>query len=319
MEGTMTAPVLAIVPTPNENLAAAARDGGAVVEPLSANTTGLLVSGGISGPDLSRLLTEHPGIGWVQLPSAGIESYAAALQEHPNLTWTSAKGAYARPVAEHALALTLALLRLLPERAAARSWGRSAGTSLFGLNVLLLGAGGIGAEIIRQFGFFDTTITAVRRGADPVPGAARTVSLQLGEDSEAREQLGDLLAEADVVVLAAALTDESRGMIGAAEFARMKSTAVLVNIGRGGLIDTDALVKALDGGELAGAGLDVTDPEPLPDGHPLWDQPGALITPHTANTSEMAKPLIADRVRENVRRWAAGESLDGGVDPGAGY
>lgn len=99
----------------------------------------------------------------------------------------------------------------------------------------------------------------------------------------------------------------------------MKPTAVLVNVARGGLVDTTALVAALESGEIAGAGIDVTDPEPLPDGHPLWSQPRAIITPHTADTPEMTTPLLAERVKTNVRAFLDHSKFEGIVDPEAGY
>lgn len=261
--------------------------------------------------DLRAALASAPGTRWVQLPSAGVDSYADdGLLEAPGITWTSAKGSFARPVAEHALALTLATLRHLPERARARSWGESAGTSLFGADVLVLGAGGIARTFLDLLAPFGTRNVVVRRRAEPVPGAERTVTT---------DHLHEELARADVVMVAAALTTQTRALLGAAELAVMKPGAVLVNIARGGLVDTDALVAALASGHLGGAALDVTDPEPLPDGHPLWDLPTALITPHTADTAEMVAPLIRARVEENLGRFVAGRTLEGVVDPAAGY
>ncbi|MBG0739803.1 hydroxyacid dehydrogenase [Paeniglutamicibacter antarcticus] len=322
-------PRLAILPRPDDNLAAAATAAGGTVEALSEMTTGIILSQRIDAAELSALLDSHPGIGWVQLPSAGVELYAPAFEDHPNLQWTSAKGSFARPVAEHALALTLALLRRFPESLRATSWGEERGSSLFGLRVVIVGAGGIAQEIIRLFKVFDTFITVLRRGKEPLPGADQTISMQSlhGSSGQAEPQTGaepgrtlaDVLANADVVVLAAALTAETKGLVGAPEMARMKPDCIVVNIARGALVDTDALLAALASGALAGAGLDVTDPEPLPDGHPLWSEPNAIITPHTADTEEMVRPLIAARVHENVRRWGAHEPLQGRVDAGAGY
>jgi len=120
-------------------------------------------------------------------------------------------------------------------------------------------------------------------------------------------------------VLALALTPETTGIIGAAELAAMGSGAWLVNVARGRHVDTDALVAALRDGVIAGAALDVTDPEPLPDGHALWDLDNCIVTPHTADTIEMVVPLLADRIRKNVRLLAAGEPLEGLVDASAGY
>ncbi len=120
-------------------------------------------------------------------------------------------------------------------------------------------------------------------------------------------------------MLALALTPQTRGLIGRAELAVMAPDAWLVNVARGAVVDTAALVDALRRGQLGGAALDVTDPEPLPDGHPLWDLPNCLITPHTADTPEMIRPLLARRITDNVRRLAAGQELAGLMDPGLGY
>ncbi len=150
----------------------------------------------------------------------------------------------------------------------------------------------------------------VRRSADPVPGAARTV---------ATGRLAEALGDATVVFLALALTPETVRIIGAPELAAMRSDSWLVNVARGPHVDTDALVAALDSGAIGGAALDVTDPEPLPDGHPLWAQESCIITPHTADTLEMTERPLAVRIRDNVARYAAGQPLVGVVDAAAGY
>jgi phosphoglycerate dehydrogenase-like enzyme len=283
--------------------------GGTIVG-IEDQPEGLVLDHGNDKAALHGVLDATPSIRWVQLPSAGIEAYASAMTAHPDKMWTSAKGAYAKPVAEHALALTLALLRNLPERVSATSWGEPAGTSLHGLTATIIGAGGIGMEILRLFKSFDMEVDVVRRSRLPVPGARRTTTT---------EDLGELLPQADVVVLAAALTDGSRNLIGKNELRAMKRESILVNIARGGLVDTAALTDALASGSIKGAGLDVTDPEPLPAGHPLWHEPRAIITPHTADTLEMVRPLLAARVRTNVCRFRDGQELEGVVDPEAGY
>jgi phosphoglycerate dehydrogenase-like enzyme len=225
-------------------------------------------------------------------------------------TWTSAKGLYAKPVAEHALLLALAGLRALPERIRARSWGTPTGTSLFGGAVTILGGGGITTELLRLLAPFGVQATVVRRQAEPLPGAARTVTTR---------DLDGVLPGALVVFLALALTPATERIIGAAQLAAMDERAWLVNVARGGHVDTGALVAALQAGTIAGAGLDVTDPEPLPDRHPLWSLPNCIVTPHTADTEAMRMPLLAARIRVNVAHFAAGEPLEGVVDPGAGY
>ncbi|MDJ0315452.1 NAD(P)-dependent oxidoreductase [Arthrobacter sp. H35-D1] len=307
---TQFAPRISVLPDSHPLFATAVTDSGGVLTDLDDNPDGLVVGFNPDRAALKTILDARPSIRWVQLPSAGIESYMDTVAAYPGKIWTSAKGAYAPPVGEHALALTLALLRRLPERVRAISWGPQAGTSLHGLNVLVVGAGGIGVEIVRLMKAFNTNVTVVRRQNIAVPGADRTVTT---------EALAQVLPDADVVVLAAALTTSTRGLLGAPELALLKPSAVLVNIARGGLINTDALCAALAADRLAGAGLDVTYPEPLPDGHPLWAEPKALITPHTADTMEMVVSLLAARVAENVRRLARGQELSGVVDPAAGY
>jgi phosphoglycerate dehydrogenase-like enzyme len=247
---------------------------------------------------------------WVQLPFAGVERVAAAGLLDPGRTWTSAKGAYAEPVAEHALALALAGLRQLRRRAAARTWGPPGGTSLYDQPVTILGGGGISASLLQLLAPLRVTATIVRRQPDPVPGAARTLPVS---------RLAEALADPLVVFLALALTPSTERIIGAAQLAAMRPDAWLVNVARGRHVDTGALVAALTEGTIGGAALDVTDPEPLPDGHPLWQLERCIITPHTADTQEMIRPLLARRIRDNVARFAAGQALLGVVDPYTGY
>lgn len=290
-----------------------------LVAPEAGRATAVVVIEHLDPQRIEDAVTANPGVTWVQLPSAGIETYLPVIRRHRQITFTSAKGSFAGPVAEHALALTLALLRHLPERMRARSWGAKAGFSLNGARAVVVGGGGIGTEIVRLLGTWDTHITVVRRRDEPVEGAERTVTA---------DRLDEVLSEADVVVLAAAATEDTRAMIGAAQFELMKDSALLVNIARGSLVDTDALLNALQQGQIRAVGTDVTDPEPLPDGHPLWEEPNALITPHTADTPQMCIPLLQDRIAANLVRRAearlAGAPLEsaelvGAVDPGVGY
>lgn len=257
---------------------------------------------------LASLLAEAPGVAWVQLPFAGVDQFVSQVDR--SRTWTSTKGAYSDPVAEHALALGLAGLRQLPGRARASHWGRPGGHRLMGGRVTVLGGGGIARGFIALLSPFFVDVTVVRKHPDPVPGAG----LVVGPD-----RLHDALPGADLVVIALALTPETTGMIASPELDLMESHAWLVNVGRGAHVVTDDLVGALTASQIGGAALDVTDPEPLPDGHPLWHLDNCLITPHTANTWEMAEPLFAARVRENVSRFGAGQPLVGVVDPVLGY
>jgi phosphoglycerate dehydrogenase-like enzyme len=303
-------PRVAVGPGPAPWAAEAIRRGGGEPVALDEDPVGLVWTDGGAMDALHTALATRPKISWVQLPQAGVERAFQAGVVDRQRRWTSAKGAFAEPVAEHALALILAGLRQLKIRARARTWGKPAGESLFRQPVTVVGAGGIATVLLRLLEPFGTPVTVVRRQAEPVPGAARTLTI---------DRLHEALAGARAVVIVVALTPQTQGLIGRAELAAMEPDAWLVNVARGGVVDTEALTAALKAGQIGGAALDVTDPEPLPPGHPLWDLPNCLITPHTADTEEMTQPLLADRITENVRRLAVGQDLIGLLDPNLGY
>ena len=282
--------------------------GGVVSDPGDADALVWAAIGDAGG--LASVLDDNPQLRWVQLPWAGIEPYVDVIRSHAELTWTCAKGVYAEPVAEHALALALAGRRNLGPYARSETWTRPRGRNLLGARVTVLGGGGITASLLRLLAPFGCDVTVVRRNPAPLAGATRVV----GSD-----ELDSALSGSEVAVLALALVPETEGIIDARRLALLGPDATLVNVARGRHVVTDDLVAALRDGTLGSAGLDVTDPEPLPDGHPLWELPNAIITPHTANTPEMAIPLLSARVTDNVRRWAAGEPLLGPLDPAAGY
>ncbi len=306
----MSSPAVTLLPeAPGWAADAVTAGGGRVVEPADADALVWTSPGGWSG--LAGALDAAPRARWVQLPFAGVEGVAETGVLTADRTWTCAKGVYSEPVAEHALALALAGLRRVPERARARSWGEQGAGTLYDAPVVVLGGGGITEALLELLAPFRAQVTVVRREAGrPMPGAARTVGTA---------ELDAVLPGARVVVLALALTAETEHVLDAGRLALLGPESVLVNVARGGHVDTDALVEALRQGRLGCAALDVTDPEPLPDGHPLWDLPGALITPHTANPWQTAQPLLAARLADNVRRFGAGETLVGLVDVDAGY
>jgi phosphoglycerate dehydrogenase-like enzyme len=262
-----------------------------------------------AGP-LGDLLDARPGIRWVQLPWAGIEPYVDVVRAHPAPTWTCGKGVYADPVAEHALGLALAGMRHLDRYARAGRWTAQAGINLIGARVTILGGGGIAEALLRLLAPFRADVTVVRTTPRPMDGATRVLPVA---DTDAA------LVGARLVVLALPLTPATRGVMDRRRLGLLAPGACLVNVARGEHVVTDDLVAALSDGTLGAAGVDVTDPEPLPDGHPLWSLPNAIVTPHTANTAAMGRPLLAARVRENVRRWVTGEPLLGLVDPARGY
>jgi phosphoglycerate dehydrogenase-like enzyme len=288
-------------------LADAIRSGGGTV--VDAGDAEALVWAEPRGADeLAAVLAGAPGIRWVQLPWAGIEPFAAVIDDHH--VWTSGKGVYAAPVAEHALALLLAGLRGLVGYARATAWTGPAGRNLFGARLTILGGGAITESLLGLLRPFAAEVTIVRRRPAPMPGAVRVLAV---------DSLPDALADADALVLALALTPDTEGIIGRAELDRLPDHAWVVNVARGRHVVTDELVAALRKGAIGGAALDVTDPEPLPEDHPLWTLPNCLITPHVGNTPEMAMPLLSSRIAENVRRYGAGEPLLGPVDPALGY
>ena len=304
---------IAVLPVDNETFAEAVRQGGGEVSDLGQDTRGIVWLN-IDGEALAEVLAEHPAIEWVQVPMAGVERFSAIFEAQGDRAlplWTSAKGAFAEPVAEHAVTLALASLRGIPEKSRSTSWGgEKTGISLYGRTVVIVGAGGIALEIMRLLAPFEVSVIIVRRSADPVAGATRTV---------ASADLMSVLPDADLVILAAAATGETTHLLGRKQLAAMKPTAAVVNIARGSLIDQHALDEALRSGQLAGAGLDVTTPEPLPDDHPLWSAPRCVITSHSADTPEMVEPLLAERIRANVAALLGDGAFVGIVDPVAGY
>lgn len=300
----MPTPPIAVGPEPVVPwVRQAVQDGGAAIVPVD-QAEALVWNDPFDVARLERTLEAGPHIRWVQLPWAGVEDYARAgvFTERTDLLWTSGKGVYAEPVAEHALMLALALMRDVPTRVTATSWGEQSGKSLYDANVTILGGGGIATSLLGLLEPFRTTTTVLRR-----------------QGPKTLEDLDAALEHADVVVLALALTPETEHVIARPQLERMRDHAVLVNVARGKHVVTDDLVHALQNGTIHGAGLDVTDPEPLPDGHPLWRQQNCIITPHSADTAEMIRPLLSRRITENVRRFARGDDLIGKVDAAAGY
>ena len=308
---------VSLAPFSEELFEHAVAEGGGSLCDLCPDTKGLIWLSPHGAGELGAIMTAHPQIEWLQLPWAGVDAFASVLSdlaaqpEDSRPVVTSAKGAYSEPVAEHALALTLATLRELPRKARAAHWqDQRSGLSLFGRHVVVIGAGGVARTFLGLLAPFRARVTVVRRGSDPVPGASSTVG---------PGDLLSVLASADVVVVAAAATDQTQHLIGARELAALPPHAVLINIARGSLVDADAVLAAVQAGELFGAGLDVMDPEPFPNDHGLWSQESVVITSHSADTPEMTRPLLAQRVRGNVEAYVARKPLTGVVNPEAGY
>lgn len=260
--------------------------------------------------DLDGALSE--GIRWLQVPDAGVEKWIDAGFLDRGFVVTSAAGVYGGQVAEHALALVLACVHQIATYARSDSWNPQSASmsSLSASQVTVVGAGGIGTSLIALLQPFGCSIVAVTRSGRIVTGADQSVG---------PEGLDAALASADIVVLAAPSTAKTQGLINARTLDLMKPTAALVNVARGNLIDNEALLAALERGKLSAVALDVTDPEPLPDGHPLFNHPRVLITPHVSNPTALKRASFARHVRDNCRRFNNGEPLFGVIDSDRGY
>jgi phosphoglycerate dehydrogenase-like enzyme len=254
----------------------------------------LVPRGGGGLPD--GVLAALPRLRLVQLMSAGAERFVGRLPE--GIVLCNARGAHTPSTAEWAVTATLAAQRGIPDFVRAQDagrWSPSTKRSLVGARVLIVGAGDIGSRIGRMMAGFDAEITYVARTARD---GVRSTS-----------ELPELLPDADVVVLIVPVTPETTGMVDAAFLAAMKDGALLVNAARGVVVDTDALLAELRSGRLRAA-LDVTDPEPLPEGHPLWSLPGVLITPHVAGAVPDTNERAAAAVTQQLTRVLQGRPLE---------
>ena len=280
--------------------------GGEVVDVADAEA--LVWADGRRADELEEVLQDAADIEWVQLPFAGIEKVVHLVGN--DRTWTCGKGVYAEPCAELALTLALAGMRGLGKYARASKWTKPRGRNLYGARVTILGGGGIAEALLRMLRPFDCHVTVVRNRVHDMEGADVVVEA---------DRYADCLPGADLVVLALPLTPDTEGMISRGELEMMEPHAWLINLARGAHIVTEDLVWALENKVIGGAGLDVTEPEPLPSDHPLWSMNNCIITPHVGNTPEMAVPLLSARITANVRRYSKGEQLIGLIDPELGY
>lgn len=267
-----------------------------------------------------ELLARAPDLVWVHAMSAGVDRLVAAgpLRDSDRIILTNSRAAHGPAIADHVMAMLLTFTRNLTdysrEQAQAR-WSRESpaapSIALHGRTMLIVGLGGIGVEVGARAHAFGMTVIATRR----TDAAAPDFVQRTGRPAD----LLSMLPEADVVVLCVPLTTETEGLFGPEAFKAMKPGSILINIARGKVVNTDALIESLVSGRLRGAGLDVTDPEPLPPDHPLWKAPNVLITPHVAADAELTDERIMSLYEENLRRFAAGEPLLNVVDKKAGY
>ncbi|NEE00694.1 2-hydroxyacid dehydrogenase [Phytoactinopolyspora halotolerans] len=246
-------------------------------------------------PDTGDIIGRMPNLQVVQTLTAGFEHVKPYLPD--GITLCNARGVHDASTAELAVALTLASLRGIPTFVEARSrgeWAFGFYEALADKTVLIVGYGAIGQAIERRLLPFECDVLRVARTArDGVAGF---------------DALPELLGRCDVVILICPLTDETAGMVDAAFLAAMPDGALLVNVARGGVVDTDALVAELSSGRIRAA-LDVTDPEPPPPGHPLWTVPGLLLSPHVGGSSSAFEPRARRLIHAQLQRYAAGEPL----------
>ena len=267
----------------------------------------------------AEMLAAAKSIQWIQMVTAGVETCVSvpAVKER-NILVTNMQRIAGPIIAEHVIAMTLAFTRGLDLFMQAQSegqWRRETPPGRMavvdGKTMLVVGLGGIGSEVAKRAHALGMKVTATRASGRTGPDYVSYVGLP--------DELPKLIGEADFVVNTAPLTPQTQGIFNAAMFSKMKPSAYLINVARGGSVVTADLVDALKNKKIAGAALDVTDPEPLPPDHPLWKTPNVIITPHIASDSDLGFDAQIQVVRENLRRYAAGEPMLSVVDVARGY
>ncbi|GAA3698993.1 D-2-hydroxyacid dehydrogenase [Microlunatus aurantiacus] len=263
---------------------------------------------------LATLLARAPQVRWLHSPGAGVESWPLAELRRRQITLTNAAGVFAIPIAEWVLSVMLSAVTRAREVDAAQREHRWADDlvsgELHGRTLLLLGAGGIGQQVVDRAAAFGMRIWAASRSGRAVPGAERSL---------AGDAWRDALPAADVVVSTVPLTAQTRGLVTAADIARLRSDAWFVNVGRGGTVDEEALLDAAAAGRIGGAALDTWLTEPLPADHRAWALENVVVSPHRSGSSAAGRDRGLDLLADNIRRFSANESLRNVVDLDAGY
>ena len=251
---------------------------------------------------------------WVHATSAGVDALMFPALADSNIPITNARGIFDQAIAETVLGFVLAFAKDLPrtlELQREHEWQHRDTERVREQHALVIGAGSIGRSIAQLLGATGMRVTGLARHArHDDPDFA---------DVRASGELDELLAEADYVIIAAPLTESTRGMFGAEQFQRMRSSARLINIGRGPIVQTDALVDALRDGAIGGAALDVFEQEPLPADHPLWELPHVILSHHMAGDFIGWRRALTDQFVDNFHRWQTGEPLENVVDKRRGY
>jgi len=289
----------------------------------------VLLRGWLVAEAFDRLLARAPHLTWVHSATSGVERALTPAALARDVLVTNARGVFSRPIAEHVLLMILAVSRHLPELLELqreRTWQPLEGRELRELTIGIVGYGSLGRSVASLASAFGARVVALRRRPDSGQGPVASEGDDDGFPFEPRidkvvgpDRLHELLAESDIVVLAAPLTAETEGMIDEAAVASMKRDAWLINVARGRLVDDTALVRALRDNRIGGAALDTFRDEPLPPGSPYWELQNVILTPHTAWSSARVLDRSIDLFCDNLVRFSRGEPLRNVVDPAAGY
>ncbi|MEO8285587.1 MAG: D-2-hydroxyacid dehydrogenase [Chloroflexota bacterium] len=264
-------------------------------------------------------LDRSPRLKWAQLSSAGSDHMlrAGLFDKRPDLLLTTASGVHEIPISEHIIAMILHFSRgidIAVRNQALHRWERYSPREANGASVCMVGYGPIARRAAILCKSLGMTVSAVRASLNeqmPTDGVV--------ERFYPVHDLNSVLAESDYVVIAAPRTPQSEGMIGKEQFAVMKPGAVLINISRGALVDQPTMIEALQQGRLGGAGLDVVEPEPLPEDSPLWDMSHVLITPHVSGSNPNYNKRVTELFTDNLARYLKGEPLKNSVEKERGY
>lgn len=265
----------------------------------------------------AEFLDDKNQLRWLQLDSAGTEKYCDPGRLPKDAVLTNATGAYGVAISEHMIAMLFMLQKHMEEyyiQQKNHQWSKLEPMLLADQSTtLVIGLGNIGSNFARRMKAMGSYVIGIRRSSQPKPDYV--------DEQYTMEKLHSLLMRADVVALSLPAYTDTKGILGREEFERMKDTAVVLNVGRGSAIDTDALNEALRSGKIYGAGLDVVEPEPLAKGHPLWDAPHTIITPHASGGYQLPATLerIIDLSVRNLERYEHGETLENQVDFHTGY
>jgi phosphoglycerate dehydrogenase-like enzyme len=289
----------------------------------------VLLRGWLVAEAFDRLLARAPHLTWVHSATSGVERALTPAALARDVLVTNARGVFSRPIAEHVLLMILAISRHLPdlvELQRERTWQPLEGRELRELTIGIVGYGSLGRAVASLASAFGARVLAMRRRPTDAetdrPGTEEADAFPVEPQVErvvGPEGLRDLLAESDIVVLAAPLTAETESLIDEDAIAAMKREAWLINVARGRLIDDTALLRALRDNRIGGAALDTFRDEPLPQSSPYWELPNVILTPHTAWSSARVLDRSIDLFCDNLVRFSRGQALRNVVDPAAGY